>query len=322
METIKISIIVPAYNVAKWLPRCIDSIINQTYKNLEIILIDDGSTDDTSKIIDEYAKKDSRIIPIHQKNAGLVEVRERGILIAQGAYVGFVDGDDAIDLDMYERLLSNALEYNADISHCGLRMCYENGKEELRYGTNRLYIHSQIEGIREILSGEMIEPSLCNKLYRKDLLADSCLDKKVLHNEDFLRNYILFKRAKKSVYQDFCGYQYWYRESSMSNDGKVINQMKHILSARKCVLEESDSTIRAYALKSWLSTNVDTVNSLIFSKDIDAVALCEQCRGNLIKERKNIKLLIKRQQIAAWFIVISLKLHRSVYRGYKEVKKR
>lgn len=99
-----ISVIVPAYNIAPWLSRCLDSILAQTYKNLEIIVIDDGSTDGTSQIIDEYVKKDSRIVAIHQKNAGLVAVRNRGIEIAKGDWIGFVDGDDAIDLDMYARV--------------------------------------------------------------------------------------------------------------------------------------------------------------------------------------------------------------------------
>ena len=95
-----ISVIVPAYNIASWLSRCLDSILAQTHKNLEIIVIDDGSTDGTSQIIDEYVKKDSRIVAIHQKNTGLVAVRNIGIEIAQGDWIGFVDGDDAIDPDM------------------------------------------------------------------------------------------------------------------------------------------------------------------------------------------------------------------------------
>ena len=110
-----ISVIVAAYNVAPWLSRCIESILAQTYKNLEIILIDDGSTDETSNIIDCYAKKDPRIVAVHQKNAGLVAVRDNGIELATGEFMAFVDGDDALDPDMYERLLNNAEKYDADI---------------------------------------------------------------------------------------------------------------------------------------------------------------------------------------------------------------
>ena len=104
-----ISVIVPAYNIAPWLPRCLDSILAQTYKNLEIIVIDDGSTDSTSRIIDEYAKKDSRIVAVYQDNAGLVSVRNTGIEMARGDWVGFVDGDDAIDRGFYQ-MLSNTMQ--------------------------------------------------------------------------------------------------------------------------------------------------------------------------------------------------------------------
>ena len=112
----KISIIVPAYNVAKWLPRCLNSLIRQSYKELEIIVINDGSTDETGNIIDEFAKKDERIIAIHQENKGLIAVREKGISIASGMYIGFVDGDDSVLPEMYERLIHNAIRYNASIS--------------------------------------------------------------------------------------------------------------------------------------------------------------------------------------------------------------
>ncbi|MGP1586913.1 MAG: glycosyltransferase family 2 protein [Treponemataceae bacterium] len=115
LEEYKISVIVPVYNVRNYLPKCIESIINQTHKNLEIILVDDGSTDDSGKICDEYGLKDDRIVVIHKKNGGLTSGRKAGINIATGNYVGFVDGDDWIDSDMYETLLSYAIENYAQI---------------------------------------------------------------------------------------------------------------------------------------------------------------------------------------------------------------
>ena len=114
----------PCYNIREYLPRCIESILAQTYKNLEIILISDGSTDGTDEIIREYAKKDSRIIPIFKENSGVSDTRNRGLDIATGDYIGFVDGDDYIEPEMYETLLKNAIENNADISHCGYQMVF------------------------------------------------------------------------------------------------------------------------------------------------------------------------------------------------------
>lgn len=204
----KISIIVPAYNVEAWLGRCVDSILAQTYPNLEVLLIDDGSTDDTADIIDRYARQDSRVVAVHQKNAGLVAVREKGIALASGDFVGFVDGDDAVDTDMYERLLHNALEVDAQISHCGLKVFYPYGRLEPHYGTGRKAVQTSQEALQELMAGEKVDPSLCNKLYRRELLKDSCLDASIQTGEDILRNFVLFQRAKRIVFEDFCGYQY------------------------------------------------------------------------------------------------------------------
>lgn len=317
-EQIKISIIVPAYNVERWLQRCVDSILAQTHSNWELILIDDGSTDATGEIIDRYAERDSRIMAVHQPNAGLVAVREKGISLATGMYVGFVDGDDAIDPDMYARLLGNALEHRADISHCGMRMCFDHGGQELHYGTGALLVHDRLEGLRELLSGERIEPSLCNKLYRRELLEGSCLDETVLHNEDFLRNFLLFQRSERSVFEDFCGYQYWVRANSMSTDDKIVLRSRNVLRARKLVLESSEPPERPYTLKCWLSAQVTAINTLTWLDDPQARALCAECRSVLAAERKNLGLLIRRQRLAARLILLSPKLHRLVYRLYRK----
>ena len=107
-KDIKITVIVPAYNVEDWFPRCIERILNQTHRAIDVVVINDGSTDGSGQLVDEYAKKDNRIVAVHQENAGLIEVRERGIKMATGQYIGFVDGDDEIEPDMFERLLDNA----------------------------------------------------------------------------------------------------------------------------------------------------------------------------------------------------------------------
>ena len=104
-----ISIIVPVYNVEKYLEKCIDSILNQSYQNLEIILIDDGSTDNSGSICDEYKKKDQRVQVIHQKNQGQSSARNAGLNIAKGSYIGFVDSDDWIEQNMYEKLYKNII---------------------------------------------------------------------------------------------------------------------------------------------------------------------------------------------------------------------
>ena len=114
-----ISVIVPVYNVAPYLTRCLDSIVMQTWQNLEIILVDDGSRDDSVGICDLYAARDARIRVIHKENGGLSSARNAGLDIAAGEYVGFVDSDDWIEPDMFEYLLQNAENYGADIATCG-----------------------------------------------------------------------------------------------------------------------------------------------------------------------------------------------------------
>ena len=113
-----ISIIVPVYNVESYLKKCLESIINQTYKNIEIILIDDGSTDSSGKICDDYANKDKRIKVIHKQNGGVSDARNTALDICRGDYIGFIDSDDYIELDMYETLLKFLLNNNLDVAMC------------------------------------------------------------------------------------------------------------------------------------------------------------------------------------------------------------
>lgn len=314
----KISVLVPAYNVALWLPSCLDSILAQTYQNLEIIVVNDGSTDNTGTILDSYAKKNGRIVAIHQKNAGLVAARETGIAHATGDYVTFVDGDDTIAPDMYEHLMANALKYNADISHCGMDFVFPDGHIEPHYGTGRLLVQDNIEGLRELLIGELVEPSLCTKLYARYLVTNSCLDKSVLNNEDLLRNFTLFSRANRIVFEDFCGYQYFQRPGSMSKDSsKALQNLKHILRARKLIVDNSSEELYPYAMRLWLSTYINAINQKTDDCDEQMEEFCKECRQVLIREKKNTRHLIKRQQIAAWLIIYAPWLHKIIYRIYK-----
>ena len=130
MNSDLISIIVPAYNIEKFVERCLESISAQTYQDLEIIVVDDGSTDSTAEVIDQYRKKDDRVIAIHKQNGGVSTARSAGLAIATGEYIGFVDGDDYIEPQMFERLLTNMRKYGADISHCGYKMIFPDGHED------------------------------------------------------------------------------------------------------------------------------------------------------------------------------------------------
>lgn len=215
-----LSIVIPAYNIEQYISRCLDSLINQTYNNLEIIVVDDGSKDNTSIILDEYVLKDSRIKVIHKENEGVSIARLSGLKACNGEYVGFVDGDDTVDNDMFELLMNNADKYNADISHCGYVMDFPDGHSDKYYGTGKLIVQDNETGLKDLLSGQFIEPGLCNKIYNKKIInlfiENNKMDYSIKNLEDLLVNYLLFKEANISVYNDVCKYHYIKRKSSAS----------------------------------------------------------------------------------------------------------
>lgn len=211
-----ISIIVTAYNLENQIARALDSILIQTYSNLEIVIVDDGSFDSTSRICDEYAMKDPRVIVVHKKNQGLAAARKTGVECAKGDYIGFVDADDTIDPDMYFFLIHNALKYSADISHCGYKMIMTDNSIKEFYGTEKVVIQNHDQGIVDLLEGEFIEPTVCNKLYKCSLFDSVQYVTNVKINEDFMLNSMLFQASNNSIYVDVCKYNYFKYEVSMS----------------------------------------------------------------------------------------------------------
>ena len=166
-----ISVIVPVYNSEKYLKRCIDSIVAQTYKTLEIILINDGSSDNSGKICDQYALTDSRIKVFHQANAGQANARNIGLSIARGDYIGFVDSDDWISKEMYEKLICGIYNNNADIAVCGRKTVYSstnNSVETFCFSQPQVFNHSQ--AIRQFLLTEAFDGSCWDKLFKKSIL--------------------------------------------------------------------------------------------------------------------------------------------------------
>ena len=218
MEDIIISVIVPAYNIDTYIGRCLESLMKQTYTNLEIIVVDDGSTDKTGEVIEKYAVMDRRITPIHKKNGGVSSARLTGIDRATGLYIGFVDGDDYVEPEMFEHLLSNAVQYHADIAHCGYKMIFPNGHIDYYYNTKKLIMQNNMTGLKDLVSGVFVEPGLWNKLFSKRLFDNLSEHEQIITsvkiNEDLLLNYFLFRKAKLSVYEDICPYNYILRQNS------------------------------------------------------------------------------------------------------------
>lgn len=241
-----ISVIVPAYNIQDYIENTIASICAQTYKNLEIILVDDGSRDNTPAIIDKIAAQDLRIVPIHKENGGVTSARLCGVQAARGRWIGFVDGDDYIEPDMYEILLSNAKKYEADISHCGYQMVFPS-RTDYYYNTGRLTEQDKQTGVKDLLEGRFVEPGLWNKLFRRELfeklLQYNWMDTSIRNTEDLLMNFYLFREAGKSVFFDKCFYHYLLRKGSAAtsvvNEHKLADPLKVLEIIQKEVLMDS-----------------------------------------------------------------------------------
>lgn len=210
-----ISIIIPVYNNEPFLERCLNSVVSQSYRNLEIIVVNDGSEDHSASIIDGFAEQDSRILPIHQQNQGVSAARNAGLQKATGDFIGFVDGDDEVFPDMYEFLQCNLLKNDADISHCGFELVRKD--EVIKFhDTGTTLVQDKVEGVREILSGKLVEPSACTKLYRRSILTDVLFPVDIKNNEDVLFNVQAFYNAEKSIFEDVVKYRYHQNVESAS----------------------------------------------------------------------------------------------------------
>ena len=216
MKNDLISIIIPVYKVEKYLEKCIESVLKQTYTNLQIILVDDGSPDNCGKICDEYAKKDPRIEVIHKVNGGLSDARNVGIAKAKGKYIGFVDSDDYIKEDMYEILINLIKEYDADVSICNLYDVID-GKEYIRNNENGIQEYSRLEILKEVLLDKNIQSYAWNKLYKKELFDEIKypIGKKY---EDIGTTFYVFEKCNKIVVTSEPEYYYLKRSDSLVNN--------------------------------------------------------------------------------------------------------
>ena len=244
-EQVKISVVVPAYNNAPWLPRCLDSLLSQTYHDLEIIVVNDGSVDNTMEILTRYQTRDSRIRPIHQENGGVTSARLHGVAVSSGEWIGFVDGDDWVEPQMFERLLKNALEYGSDISHCGIQRNFPDGRVDYYYNTGDILKQDNSQGLRELLLGQRIEPGLVCKLFQRDLFSglDDRMDRSIKINEDLLMNYYLFNQAQCSVFDDTCFYHYIMRKGSASSAQWNTHKLEDPLRVTKLMMTENNTAV-------------------------------------------------------------------------------
>lgn len=219
-----ISIIVPVYKVEKYLDRCVESLVRQTFNDIEIILVDDGSPDNSGKMCDEWAKRDERIRVIHKKNGGLSEARNYGIEAARGDYVAFIDSDDWIDDDMMEILYHALMENHADIAECSWRCIYSDRIEEETENTGIVITGDNVFALHGEMQWKYFKPIACNKLYdRRKIFHDVRYPVGKLHEDEYT-THRAFYNADKLVYVDVSKYNYdRTREESITASFKEKN---------------------------------------------------------------------------------------------------
>ena len=239
-----ISIIVPIYKVEKYLPKCIESLINQTYQGIEIILVNDGSPDGCGQICDDYAKKDSRIMVVHQENHGVSVARNVGLNIARGEYISFVDPDDWVAPDMYEDML-DAIDMNkVDLAICGYDYYDKDGNvdEQRRYVTRNNELITQKEVIRRFSDmPPSIRHGVCNKLFRKNLLHGIKFKEGLHSSEDvfFLNEYVQKIGTAVVVHQPH--YKNLVRQGSATHGGLDINSLADSYAAHDQMYQDAIS---------------------------------------------------------------------------------
>lgn len=220
-----ISVIIPVYNVERYLKKCIDSVRMQTYQNLQIVLIDDGSTDKSPEICDEYAKEDNRILVIHKKNGGLSSARNKGLQVATGDYITFLDSDDYVSSTVYEDLYGILQGRKDRIACTCFRRVDSSGEVYNRNDPHSIQeTTSNVEYLRELLL-HIGDVSVCTKLFPREILKGKFFDESKL-NEDFLFMVEMIPDFKEIVYTGTVGYFYLTRQGSTSDGyGKAVEDM-------------------------------------------------------------------------------------------------
>ena len=318
----KVSIVVPVYNVENYISRCINSLIKQSYKNLEIVLVDDGSTDLSAKICDEYKKIDSRIKVIHKKNGGLSDARNFGIDNCTGEYICFVDSDDWIEKEMIKTLIENIVDTKSDIAICGRYRAYEN-KEKIIEKYKKYpkeIVFNNIIGLQYLMSFCGYDMSVCDKMFKSSLFSEIRFPYG-LTCEDSFTTYKLFSESKQICYINKPFYNYFFRTNSITRNGNVNEtvikaaqeQYKFVLKNYADIKNEASSfLISAYmsVFNEYIKRNKKCMKISLFKKESKKHLKCAL-------KSDNISFVKKIQMIIFCFSsFLYKKIYKNMVRGY------
>lgn len=288
-----ISVIIPVYNVRMYLKKCIESIIHQTYGNLEILIVDDGSDDGSEAICDQYVEQDHRIKVFHKDNGGLASARNYGLQYAGGDYIGFVDSDDYIDAGMYEHLIDVMYE-EVDLASCGLREEYVRRYRRRYLASNftRGYqIMNNCEAMRELLLSRAFNFSVCNKLFKKRVF-DNITFPEGRSSEDIPVMYEIFSNINYAVNNGYAEYHYVHHPESITKGNFFEGRMdyyyytKKILDSVSIEYPQYKGEALALYLKSVYSLICQIINSSNRKKYTETFRIL---KGILIENEKTVK---------------------------------
>lgn len=231
-----VSVIVPVYNGEKYLNKCVESLLNQTYSEIEIILVDDGSTDNSGKICDTYQEKDDRIVVLHKANGGVSSARNEGLKVAKGKYIAFVDSDDWVHKE-YIACLTEGLNWGADLVICSMTEIAEREITDVAVLSKQYLQFDRNECFQKMLYSTRIGGFLWNKLFRKELIT-CALKENIYYSEDFVFCAQYAENIKQAVFIDIPLYYYWQNASSVTNMHGVYNdKIFSLLEAEKLLRE-------------------------------------------------------------------------------------
>lgn len=250
-----ISVIVPIYNVEKYLEKCVNSILKQTYANLEIILVDDGSTDRCSEICNKLEKSDDRIKVVHQQNGGLSKARNVGIDMARGSYLVFVDSDDTIDDQLIEKLYNCLKKHNCKMAACGRKYVFEDGKTLCKVSEGIDTLYNFEDAIKEMNTFRLFDMSAWAKIYAKELFSTIRFPEGKL-SEDFFVMYRLIDLAHTVGYISDPLYNYLQRTSSISRNKKINHDFVEAAQMQMKYLDDKYPGLKLISHTAFASANL------------------------------------------------------------------
>jgi glycosyltransferase involved in cell wall biosynthesis len=282
-----ISIIIPVYNAEKFISKCLDSVLNQTYQKLEIILVNDGSTDQSGFICEEYAQRDDRVIVIHKENGGVSSARNKGINVAKGKYIGFVDPDDWIDSVMYENLYQLIIDYQADISACGYAMENADGKILNHITKAQIIEYKREDALNTILDTNGFHGFVNNKLFSAELLKKEppvVFDAEIHFGEDLLFCCENLLKCKKLIYNSYQYYHYFIHENNITQ-AKFSPQKLTLLKALEKIigsLKDLEGINTNKFINLYIYSNINLLMNGIKEKKCSSI-IRKQLKKNLYK---------------------------------------